>query len=316
MSGVPEFRFGFSGNALDVDKLVDEAVRAERCGFDVLQIIDFAGALSPFVALAAVARATSTIRLGPFVLNTALWNPATVVRDLATLDRISNGRLEIALGSGISLPDTRGLMPRTRDERFERLRETVAAIKVVADEPGITPGFVRRPRVAIAGTVDRTLKLAAEEADTFLIASVPPVPKADGLASYEVIPERAATAAYLDRLRAHAGVRADSLEIGTSAAVVLTDDTDAALAELAKTHTYLTPEQIFESPKMLVGSLEQVADQIVRRRDELGIGYQSLRASTPEELAPVIEAVRSAAHPSAVPANRADIRPSREGVRQ
>ena len=115
----------------------------ERVGFDVFQIIDFAGALSPLVALAAVARATSTIRLGPFVLNTALWNPATICRDLATLDRISDGRLEVALGSGIALPDTRGLMPQTRDERFERLQDTVAAIKATVSEPGISPGFVQ-----------------------------------------------------------------------------------------------------------------------------------------------------------------------------
>lgn len=287
-----EFRFGFSGSAFDIDKLVDDAVRAERAGFDVFQIIDFAGALSPLVALSAVARATSKIRLGPFVLNTALWNPATICRDLATVDRISDGRLEVALGSGISLPDTRGLMPQTRDERFERLRETIAALKATVTDPGITPGFVRRPRLAVAGTVDRALKLAAEEADTFLIASVPPVPKVEGLEAYAVIPERKATAAYLGRLRDFAGARADSLEIGTSAEVILVRDTDAALAELAKTHVYLTPEQIFESPKMLVGSLDQVVDQIVQRRTELGISYQSLRAATPEELAPVIDAVR------------------------
>lgn len=293
MSITKEFRFGFSGNAFDIDQLVDEAVRAESAGFDVFQIIDFAGALSPLVALAAVARATSKIGLSPFVLNTALWNPATICRDLATLDRISNGRLEIALGSGISLPSTRGLMPQTRDERFERLRETVAAIKAEASEASISPGFVRRPRLAIAGTVDRVLKLAAEEADTFLIASVPPVPKVEGLEGYAVVPERAATAAYLDRLRDHGGARADTLEIGTSASVTLTDDTDAALAELAKTHTYLTPEQIFFSPKMLTGSLDQIVDQIFQRATELGITYQSLRAPTPEELAPVIEAVKS-----------------------
>lgn len=293
MSSTKDFRFGFSGNAFDIDGLVDDAVRAERAGFDVFQIIDFATALSPMVALAAVARATSKIRLSPFVLNTALWNPATVCRDLATLDRISNGRLEVALGSGISLPDTRGLMPQTRDERFGRLRETVAAIKETVSEPGITPGFVERPRLAVAGTVDRVLRLAAEEADTFLIASVPPVPKVEGLEPYEVIPEREATAAYLDRLRDYAGERAEVLEIGTSAPVILTDDTDAALAELAATHTNLSPQQIFESPKMLVGSLEEVVDQIISRRADLGITYQSLRTSTPEEAAPVIEAVRA-----------------------
>jgi probable F420-dependent oxidoreductase len=288
-----EFRFGFSGNAFDIDALVDDAVRAERAGFDVFQIIDFAGALSPLVALAAVARATSTIKLGPFVLNTALRNPATITRDLATLDRISNGRLEVALGSGIALPNTRGLMPQTPDARFERLRETVAAIKRTVSDPGITPGFVARPRLAIAGTVDRVLKLAAEEADTFLIASVPPVPKVPGLEGYEIMPERMATAKYLDRLGEHAGERAATLEIGSSAPVHLTEDTEATLGELAATHTYLTPEQIFESPKMLVGSLEQIADQIVQRGTDLGITYHSLRAPTPEELAPVITAVKS-----------------------
>lgn len=288
-----ELRFGFSGNAFDIDKLVDEAVRAEASGFDVFQIIDFATALSPFVALSAVARATSTIKLGPFVLNTALWNPATVVRDLATLDRISDGRLEIALGSGIALPNTRALMPQTPDARFERLQETIAAIKETIADPGITPGFVDRPRIAVAGTVDRVLKLAAEEADTFLVASVPPVPKVEGLANYEIVPERAATAAYLDRLRAHAGDRANALEIGSSAAVTLTDDTDAALAELAKTHTYLTPQQIFESPKLLTGSLDEIADQVAGRVTDLGITYWSLRAPTPEELTPVIDAIRA-----------------------
>jgi probable F420-dependent oxidoreductase len=290
-----ELRFGFSGNAFDIDKLVDEAVRAEASGFDVFQIIDFATALSPFVALAAVARATSRISLGPFVLNTALWNPATVVRDLATLDRISNGRLEIALGSGIALPNTRALMPQTPDARFERLKETIAAIKATIADPGITPGFVDRPRLAVAGTVDRVLKLAAEEADTFLVASVPPVPKVEGLETYEIVPERAATAEYLDRLRAHAGDRADELEIGSSAAVTLTDDTEAALAELAKTHTYLTPEQIFESPKLLTGSLDEIADQVVGRATDLGITYWSLRAPTPEELVPVIDAIKARA---------------------
>jgi probable F420-dependent oxidoreductase len=288
-----DLRFGFSGNAFDIDKLVDDAVRAEASGFDIFQIIDFATALSPFVALSAVARATSTIKLGPFVLNTALWNPATVVRDLATLDRISNGRLEIALGSGIALPNTRALMPQTPDARFERLKETVVAIKETIADPGITPGFVDRPRVAIAGTVDRVLKLAAEEADTFLVASVPPVPKVEGLENYEIVPERTATAEYLDRVRAHAGDRADTLEIGSSAAVTLTDDTEAALAELAKTHSYLTAEQLFESPKLLTGSLDEIADQVVGRAAVLGITYWSLRASTPEELTPVIDAIKS-----------------------
>ena len=71
----------------------------------------FLGALFPLIALAAVARATTTIGLAPFVLNTGLWNPATVARELATLDRVSGGRVEINLGSGIPFQALQGVIP-------------------------------------------------------------------------------------------------------------------------------------------------------------------------------------------------------------
>jgi alkanesulfonate monooxygenase SsuD/methylene tetrahydromethanopterin reductase-like flavin-dependent oxidoreductase (luciferase family) len=132
-------------------------------GFDSFVLADLPGALSPLIALAAVARATTTIGLAPFVLNTGLWNPATVARDLATLDRVSGGRLEINLGSGIPLPALQGVIPPDRDARFERLRVTIEALKAAFAAPGITPGFAGRPRLLVAGTGDRTLRLAAAE---------------------------------------------------------------------------------------------------------------------------------------------------------
>jgi alkanesulfonate monooxygenase SsuD/methylene tetrahydromethanopterin reductase-like flavin-dependent oxidoreductase (luciferase family) len=79
------FRFGFSGSGFgSVDEVADTAVRAEQAGFDSFVLADLPGALSPLIALAAAARATSTIGLAPFVLNAGLWNPGTVARELAT----------------------------------------------------------------------------------------------------------------------------------------------------------------------------------------------------------------------------------------
>jgi probable F420-dependent oxidoreductase len=290
------FRFGFSGSPFaGVDEVVDAAVRAEQAGFDTFMLADLPGALSPLLALAAVARATTAIRLAPFVLNTGLWNPATVARELATLDRVSGGRVEIILGSGIPQPVLHGVIPPDRDARFERLRATVEALKAAFAAPGITPGFPGRPRLLVAGTGDRTQRLAAAEADGFIIAGVPPVPKVQLPPGQLVLPELTATEKFLDRLRRYAGDRAGQLEVGTSGSVTVTDDAQASAESLAAVHSYLTPEQVRSSPKILMGTTGEIAAQILDRRDRLGLSYYVLRGVAPEVLADVISQVRQAA---------------------
>jgi probable F420-dependent oxidoreductase len=290
------FRFGFSGSPFGgIDEAVDAAVRAERAGFDTFVLADLPGALSPLIALAAVAQATTTIKLAPFVLNTGLWNPATVAREFATLDRVSGGRVEINLGSGIPLPALRGVIPPDKDNRFERLRVTIESLKAAFEEPGITPGFVRRPRLIVAGTGDRTQRLAAAEADGFIIASVPPVPKVQLPPGHLVLPELTATEKFLDRLRGYAGDRAGQLEVGTSGTVTVTDDAQAAAESLAAIHTYLTPEQVRSSPKILIGTVSEIAEQVLDRGSRLGLTYYVLRGAAPEVLADVISQVNKAA---------------------
>lgn len=284
------FRFGFSGTPFDdIDSLIELAQRAERAGFDTFVLADLPGALSPLQALTAIARQTESIRLSPFVLNTGIWDPATVTRELATLDRLSGGRLEIALGSGIPQPAVAGIMPPTRDARFARLQETVTAIRGAGTEPGIGPGFTAPPRLLIAGTSARVLRLAGEQADGFIIAAVPPVPKVQLPHGEMVLPELEATKRHLDELRAAAGDR--RLEIGTGAPVTLTDDAEREAASLAEIHTYLTPQQILDSPKILIGSEDELVQRI-RDRASYGLTYHVLRGAAPEELAPVIERVR------------------------
>jgi probable F420-dependent oxidoreductase len=290
-----DFRFGFSGSTFGgVDALVESAIRAEQAGFDSLLVPDLPGALSPLVALAAVARATSTIRLGTFVLNTGLWNPATVARELASLDQVSGGRLEIMLGSGIPQPSLQGIVPPSPAARFERLQATVAALKEAFGHPGIAPGWAGPPRLFVAGTADRTLRLAAEQADGFIIASVPPVPKIELPPGQLVLPEPAAAQAYLDRLRGYAGPRAGQLVIGTGVQVILTEDAAAAAEQVAAIHTYLSADQVRSSPKILIGTPDEIAAQILERGRRLGITYYSMRGAAPEELAAIATRVRSA----------------------
>jgi alkanesulfonate monooxygenase SsuD/methylene tetrahydromethanopterin reductase-like flavin-dependent oxidoreductase (luciferase family) len=170
----PEFHFGLSASTFaGVHTLVEVARQAEQAGFDSVTVPDLPGALSPLIALAAVARATETIAVGTFVLNTGLWDPATVARELATLDHLAGGRIDITLGSGIPQPSLHGIIPPDRQSRFERLQATIAALKSSFDDPGISPGFTTRPRLRIAGTAERTLLLAADQADGFVIAQVP-----------------------------------------------------------------------------------------------------------------------------------------------
>jgi probable F420-dependent oxidoreductase len=292
----PGFRFGFSASTFGgVDALAESAVRAEQAGFDSVLVPDLPGALSPLLALAAAGRATSTIQLGTFVLNTGLWNPATVARELATLDQVSGGRLEIMLGSGIPQPSLQGIIPPSPGARFERLQATVAALKEAFDRPGVGPGFVRRPRLFVAGTADRTLRLAAGQADGFIIASVPPVPKIPLPPGQLVLPEPAAAQAYLERLRGYAGPRAGELVVGTGVQVILTEDAAAEAERVAAIHTYLSAEQVRSSPKILIGTPDEIAAQILERGRRLGITFYSMRGAEPEQLAAIATRVRAAA---------------------
>ncbi|HEX3803322.1 MAG TPA: LLM class flavin-dependent oxidoreductase [Solirubrobacteraceae bacterium] len=290
-----KLRFGYALSPFGAaEDAVDLAVRAELAGFDAVTIADLPRGLSPLLTLTAVAQHTSTITLSPFVINTGLWNPATIGRDLATLHRISGGRLDVALGSGIPQPLVAELVPPTRDLRFERLVETVRAVKATFEDAGITPGYGDTvPRMLVAGASERVLRLAAEETGGFIIAAVPPVPKVSLPPGHMVLPERDATAAYLDRLRGYAGDGADDFEIGVGAPVTLTHDLEAKAKELAEIHSYLEPRQVLASPKLLVGDIDSLAAQIVERRDSLGITYTVMRGPTPEELAPVLAAARA-----------------------
>jgi hypothetical protein len=74
---------------------------------------------------------------------------------------------------------------------------------------------------------------------------------------------------------------------------VVTDDPLAEAGRIKKQQTHLTVEEILDSPKVAVGTVDEIVDRLRKRREELGITYYNVWAASMHTLAPVIEALRS-----------------------
>src|SRR2546421_4069869 len=96
------FRFGVNvRTAASQAEWADKARKVEALGYAVLLVPDhLAELLAPLPALAAAAAATTRLRVGTAVLNNDFRHPALLAREAATLDVLSDGRLDLGLGAG------------------------------------------------------------------------------------------------------------------------------------------------------------------------------------------------------------------------
>src|SRR4029079_18910321 len=179
--------FTFIADAYDITDgrdLAERARRAESLGVTTFSIPDHLveGNLAPIPYLATVAAATTTLRIAAFVHNHDLRHPAVLAQDLATLDVLSGGRLDVALGAGWNKPeyDAIGLPFDPVPTRQARLEEAVAVIKGcfgegpfsfhgefydISDYQGFRrPAQQPHPPIFIGGGGRRTLSLAGRAA--------------------------------------------------------------------------------------------------------------------------------------------------------
>jgi alkanesulfonate monooxygenase SsuD/methylene tetrahydromethanopterin reductase-like flavin-dependent oxidoreductase (luciferase family) len=171
--------------------LVERWRRAEEAGFDVVWNVDTAAEpdhprMTMFEAtttLAAMALATSTIRVGTLVTSPYLRNPVMAAKTAMTQDHLSGGRLEVALGTGDPSvrPEAAGVPLWTPGEQVARFREFVELIDRLLHSEVTTyegryyrcldaemiPGPVQLPRppITIAAHGPRMLRIAAERGD-------------------------------------------------------------------------------------------------------------------------------------------------------
>jgi probable F420-dependent oxidoreductase len=195
---LPQYDYSVPGQRpLPFSTVLEHACRAEELGFASIWLSDHLfldiakyggaddreGCFEPIVTLGALARLVPRVRLGTLVLLEAL-RPATVLaKSLATLDRVTGGRLDVGLGAGWYAPeyDALGMTMPSPGERLARLRETIDVVTGMLDGAPVTydgthqraleavpaPGPLQepRPRVFVGGSGDRLLRLVARHAD-------------------------------------------------------------------------------------------------------------------------------------------------------
>jgi probable F420-dependent oxidoreductase len=293
-----------TGSAPSGEEWLARARRLETIGYVTLSMPDHmvGAAWGSLPALAAAAAVTTTLRLGNLVLDNDFRNPVVLARELATLDVISGGRVEIGLGAGwfdrdyqsIGVPFDRGRV------RVERLAEAVALIKRLFTEDDVTfegryyrtersecrPKTVQKPHppLLIAAGGPRILELAGREAD--IIAIIPYGIGARKTTADDVTFD--AARAQIARIRSVAGDRFGAIELSQFLDVTLTDHREAKIREMSE-KAKSDPEILRRSMYTGIGTLEQVRDQIRENHRQLGITYFCLRGPHVEELAPVVK---------------------------
>ncbi|HEY8471861.1 MAG TPA: TIGR03621 family F420-dependent LLM class oxidoreductase [Natronosporangium sp.] len=310
------FRFlGLAGSGIvDARQLTETARRAEAIGYSALVLPDhLLEQHAPIPVLATVAAVTDRIRIGTFVFNVNLRHPAVLAQDLATLDVLSDGRLEIGIGAGWNRPehDAIGLPFPPQPVRVARLAEAIAVMKgcfgegrfsftgehyTITEHDG-SPKPVQRPHPPffLGGGGRRLLSLAATQAD---IVGLAPRLKPGDQREPQLEPHSitaAATKEKIEWVRAAAGDRFDQLELNTyptGGPVVVTNDVRAAVRDRIdqlkqRTGVELTPDEILESPHIFIGSVASLTEKLLGLREQFGIS--SVMVPDIDRLAPVVE---------------------------
>jgi len=304
--GVRPFRFGVKlSSASDAPAWREQARAAEDRGYSTLWMPDhFDQQWGPVVGLTAAAAATRTIRIGALVFDNDYRHPGVLAKEMATLDVVSEGRLEFGIGAGWrkSDYDEMGIPFFPPGTRVERLEEAVQVVKALwadgrADFEGRhyqlrnaagRPRPVQQPRppILIAGGGRRVLGLAAREADivgfNMNLGSGWVGPEAIRSAVAERFRQR------VDWVREEAGDRVDQLELHCNTAFCLVGADRKATAEAMAPGLGITPEEALAVPVAMVGSVDEICASLEQRREEYGFSYWGVPGDSCEAFAPVV----------------------------
>ena len=292
-----DFRFGTTLGTLSQSQLADFCRRAEDFGFDVAVGVDHLGPnrVGPFMAAMAAAQHCKRMKVGTYVLDTAFWHGALVSRDVASAMRMSDGRFELGLGTGVIKAqfDRYGFRWPTFSERVQMVSDMVDTVReLLAEEEGIS-----MPPVLIGGGGERMMRLAAEKADIVSFGGRAHTP-GHPAGTLRVVP-RAELESQVKFFEAAAGDRVDQIERNCFVLdIEITDDRQAAAQRVAEDELYVghnSVEDMLDSPNLLLGTEDQIAQQILDDRERYGFSYYTVQRPHMDILGPLIEKVRSQA---------------------
>jgi probable F420-dependent oxidoreductase len=289
------FRFGVvAATAKSGKDWADTARRIESMGFATLLVPDgLRDTLAPLPALAAAAMATSTLRVGSYVIANDFRNPVMLAKEAATVDLLSGGRFELGLGVGRPGAEEEnrmlGMAFDSGAVRVERLAEALALIKALlsgqtvtasgpnfsAAEASISPRALQQPRppILIGASKRRLVELAAREADIIALGIAPTEPESG-------VAER------VEWIRRAAGERFPQIELNISLMAV-----GERVPRWIESQMGLTAQALGRSGSAaaLTGSTEEMVETLQRRRERLGVSYIVIADELMESLAPVVD---------------------------
>ena len=300
------FRFGVQLNAVAGERSwADTARRIEELGYAVVTMPDhFDRQLAPMPALQAALDATTTLRAGALVFDNDYKHPAVLAKELATMDVLSDGRVEIGLGAGWMRSDYEQLgIPY--DRAGVRIDRFVEGLAVIRGAMGNGPfdfdgehytingydGFPKPvqapcPPVLIGGGGRRVLTIAAQHADIVGVNGTMHAgvvgPEAIATMTAEAVAEK------VDVVAAAAGDRIDHIEMNIRAFFVsVTDDRDGQLDAIAGM-IGVDRSMVAESPFALIGSPSKIIEDLLERRRRFGFSYVIVGGGDIDSFAPVV----------------------------
>ena len=309
MTSLRPFRFAIDLHAaLPGRSWADSAREAEALGYSTLFVPDhFDEGLGPIAAMAAAATATTTLNVGSLVLDCDYRHPAVLARELATIDHLSGGRLEVGIGAGWKKTDydKSGIAMDPAPIRVSRMIEHANILKglfaggdysfkgehyTITDLVGApAPARAGGPPFLIGGGGPRLLRFAGSFAD---IVGVNPSIHSGAIdtdAARDALPDR------IDEkvgwVREGAADRFDALEINAWIAVGQVTDNAQGFAEAVAPMYGADPGVVLDSPMTLVGTIEEICDRLVERRERWGYSYTVVPGDMAADLAPVVAAL-------------------------
>jgi probable F420-dependent oxidoreductase len=319
MSAERPFRFAVQAfSASSAAEWRDLAHRVEDLGYSTLHLADhFLGPgpaleathhplqeLAAVPAMAMAAEATKQLRVGCRVFCIDYRHPVMLAKEAATLDLLSDGRLELGLGAGWLRGEyeAAGIAFDPAAERIARLAEGVSAVKAFCagepldlDGPNVhwqgfagVPRPVQRPHppLMIGGGSRRVLELAAREAQVVSLNfnNRAGVIGPDGVRSATA----EATVRKVGWIREAAGPRYAGLELEIGAYFTFVTEGAGEIAAGMGGAFGLTPDEMLHHPHALFGPPAAICDELERRREASDVSYVTVGADAAEAFAPVV----------------------------
>ncbi|HEX3956547.1 MAG TPA: TIGR03621 family F420-dependent LLM class oxidoreductase [Trebonia sp.] len=284
----------------------DRVRRVDDSGAASLQVSDHfdRSPISPLVALAAAATHSERLRLGTLVLNNDFRQPAVLAKEVASLQLLCAGRLELGIGAGWMEADYAGsgITRAAPGRRVERLTDTVRLLRAsfgAAAEPvdvageycsvsgyRTIPPIAVQPSLLIGGGSRRVLTLAGQHAD---IVGVNFDVREGSLGARALwSASEAATAEKVGWVRAATGSRTPVLHLVAYWAEVTEHPERAAAARIAALGLDMTPAQMLASPHSLIGPAGAVREKLAELKQRWGFGYVTVYESDLASMAPAI----------------------------